>query len=250
MNTILEVQHLVKKYKNGRGVDDISFSVKEGEVIGLLGPNGSGKTTIMKCIVGLQHYNAGEIRVYGADPAKNTEEALRHIGSLIEQPALYENLTAKRQLKMMSRYYSDLESMAAENILKDMGLERYGNEKVRRYSLGMKQRLGIAMAMLSDPELMILDEPGNGLDIESTVELRNRIVRMAKERGRSFLVSSHQADDLERMCDRVIIIYEGELIEDIPVEEALKRSPSLEDYFLMRIRSEKHGGLTKGGVSQ
>ncbi len=204
----------------------------------------------MKCIVGLQHYNAGEIRVYGADPAKNTEEALRHIGSLIEQPALYENLTAKRQLKMMSRYYSDLESMAVENVLKDVGLERYGNEKVRRYSLGMKQRLGIAMAMLSDPELMILDEPGNGLDIESTVELRNRIVRMAKERGRSFLVSSHQADDLERMCDRVIIIYEGELIEDIPVEEALKRSPSLEDYFLMRVRSEKHSGLTKGGVSQ
>lgn len=250
MNTILEVDRLVKKYKNGRGVDDISFSVKEGEVIGLLGPNGSGKTTIMKCIVGLQHYNSGRIRVFGADPAENTEEVLKHTGALIEQPALYENLTAKRQLKMMTRYYNCLESMAVENALKDVGLERYGNEKVRRYSLGMKQRLGIAMAMLSDPELVILDEPGNGLDIESTVELRNRIVKTAKERGRSFLVSSHQADDLERMCDRVIIIYEGALIEDISVEEALKRSPSLEDYFLMRVRSEKHPGAVKGGVSQ
>ena len=103
MNTILEVDRLVKKYKNGRGVDDISFSVKEGEVIGLLGPNGSGKTTIMKCIVGLQHYNSGRIRVFGADPAENTEEVLKHTGALIEQPALYENLTAKRQLKMMTR---------------------------------------------------------------------------------------------------------------------------------------------------
>ena len=151
---------------------------------------------------------------------------------------------------MMTRYYNSLESMAVENALKDVGLERYGNEKVRRYSLGMKQRLGIAMAMISDPELVILDEHGNGLDIESTVELRNRIVKTAKELGRSFLVSSHQADDLERMCDRVIIIYEGALIEDISVDEALKRSPSLEDYFLMRVRSEKHPGAVKGGVSQ
>ena len=180
MNTILEVDRLVKKYKNGRGVDDISFSVREGEVIGLLGPNGSGKTTIMKCIVGLQHYNAGRIRVYGADPSENIEEVLKHTGALIEQPALYENLTAKRQLKMMTRYYDGLESRTVENILKEVGLERYGNEKVRRYSLGMKQRLGIAMAMISDPDLVILDEPGNGLDIESTVELRNRIVSMAK----------------------------------------------------------------------
>lgn len=248
MNKILEINQLVKTYKNGRGVSDISFSVQEGEVIGLLGPNGSGKTTIMKCIVGLQHYQGGSIRVFGTDPAENTEEALKHVGCLIEQPALYENLTAKRQLKMMARYYNDLESQAVENVLKDVGLERYGNEKVRRYSLGMKQRLGIAMAMLSDPELVILDEPTNGLDIESTVSLRNRIVALAKERNRAFLVSSHQADDLERMCDRVIIIYEGALIEDIPVEEALKRSPSLEDYFLMRIRAEKHGAA-KGGAS-
>lgn len=250
MNTILEVDHLVKKYKNGRGVDDISFSVGEGEVIGLLGPNGSGKTTIMKCIVGLQHFNAGQIRVFGASPAEDIEDVLRHTGTLIEQPALYENITAKRQLKMAARHRNVLDATAIENVLKEVGLERYGNEKVRRFSLGMKQRLGIAMAMLSHPDFVILDEPGNGLDIESMVELRKRIVKMAKENGHSFLVSSHQADDLERMCDRVIIIYEGALIEDISVEEALKRSPSLEDYFLMRVRSEKHPGAMKGGVSQ
>ena len=144
-----------------------------------------------------------------------------------------------------------LEGYAGEPIamaLKNAGLERYGNEKVRRYSLGMKQRLGIALALLSDPDFVILDEPGNGLDIESTVELRNSIIARAKEKGKTFLVSSHQADDIEKVCDRVIIIYDGALIDDVSVEEALRRSPSLEDYFLMRIRAEKTGTMPgKGG---
>ena len=245
---VLEINHLVKKYKNGRGVNDISFSIREGEVVGLLGPNGSGKTTIMKCIIGFQRYDSGSIQVFGKDPGEDIEGVLSRVGSLIEQPALYENLTAMRQLKMMARYYPGLDPQCAEMALKNAGLERYGNEKVRRYSLGMKQRLGIALALLSDPDFVILDEPGNGLDIESTVELRNSIIARAKEKGKTFLVSSHQVDDIEKVCDRVIIIYDGALIDDVSVEEALRRSPSLEDYFLMRIRAEKTGTMPgKGG---
>ena len=155
---VLEINHLVKKYKNGRGVNDISFSIREGEVVGLLGPNGSGKTTIMKCIIGFQRYDSGNIQVFGKDPGEDIEGVLSRVGSLIEQPALYENLTAMRQLKMMARFYPGLDPQCAEMALKNAGLERYGNEKVRRYSLGMKQRLGIALALLSDPDFVILDE--------------------------------------------------------------------------------------------
>ncbi|MBR5329372.1 MAG: ABC transporter ATP-binding protein [Firmicutes bacterium] len=241
MKKVLDINGLTKRYKNGRGVGDISFSVGEGEVIGLLGPNGSGKTTVMKSIIGFCRYDAGSIRVFGHDPSENKEAALAHVGCLIESPALYENLTAKRQLNMMARLYPDLPPTAVENALKSVGLERYANEKVRRFSLGMKQRLGIAMAFLSKPELVILDEPTNGLDIESSVELRKRIIKMAKQDKCSFLVSSHQADEIEKMCDRVVIIYEGALVDDVTVEEALRLSPSLEDYFLMRVRSEKGG---------
>lgn len=248
METVLELNNLVKLYKNGRGVKNISFCVGAGEVVGLLGPNGSGKTTIMKVITGLTRYNSGEVRVFGEDPAVSTEKALANVGCLIEQPALYEYLTPKKQLKMMARYYPGLDDCAVELILKEIGLDRYTNEKIRRFSLGMKQRLGVAMALLSDPAFVILDEPGNGLDIETTVELRERIISLAKEKKTTFLVSSHQADDIERMCNRVIIIYEGDLIDDVLVEDALRLSPSLEDYFLMKIKAAKNGvALQKGG---
>lgn len=247
MEKVLEISNLVKLYKNGRGVQNISFSVGEGEVVGLLGPNGSGKTTIMKALTGLCRYQSGAIRVFGADPADSIEKALANVGCLIEQPALYENMTAKRQLKLMSRYYPQLNDTSVEFALKESGLDRYANEKVRRYSLGMKQRLGIAMALLSDPAFIILDEPGNGLDIEATVELRQKIVSLAKEKNKAFLVSSHQADDIEKMCHRVIIIYEGHLIDDVTLEDALRLSPTLEDYFLMKIKAVKNGASSPKG---
>ncbi|MGI5875101.1 MAG: ABC transporter ATP-binding protein [Bacillota bacterium] len=243
MEKILRIDNLCKKYKNGRGVADISFSVEEGEIVGLLGPNGSGKTTIMKTIVGLRRYDSGSISVFGSDPADNSERTLKDVGALIEQPALYDSMSPRRQMRMMARFYPSLPAGAIENALREVGLEAFGDEKVQRFSLGMKQRLGIALALFSDPKLVILDEPGNGLDIESSVALRRRIVEMAKEDGKTFLVSSHQADEIEKMCDRVIIIYEGALIEDISTEDALRLSPTLEDYFLMRVRE------AKGGVS-
>ena len=247
MKSVLDIQNLTKQYKNGRGVSDISFSVGEGEVVGILGPNGSGKTTVMKSILGFCGYDSGSIRVFEHDPLEHKEEALARVGALIESPALYENMTAKKQLAMMARLYPELPPTAVENALKEVGLEAYANEKVRRFSLGMKQRLGIAMAFLSMPELVILDEPANGLDIEATVELRKRIVKLAKRSGCSFLVSGHQADEIEKMCDRVVILHEGRLVDDIAMEDALRRSPSLEDYFLMRVRGEKEGFSPKGG---
>lgn len=246
MKTVLDINGLTKKYKNGRGVSDISFSIGEGEVLGILGPNGSGKTTVMKSIMGFCGYESGSIRIFGHDPSEHKEAALAHVGALIEAPALYENLTAKRQLAMMARLYPDLPPTAVENVLKEVGLEYYANEKVRRFSLGMKQRLGIAMAFLSKPELVILDEPTNGLDIESSVGLRQRIVKMARQEKCSFLVSGHQADEIEKMCDRVVILNEGKLVDDVTMEDALRFSPSLEEYFLLKVRD----GYPKGGAPQ
>lgn len=248
MSTVLNIEHLQKVYKNGRGVKDISLSVSEGEIVGLLGPNGSGKTTIMKTLVGYQYRDGGKAELFGYDPETEKIEALTKVGCLIEQPALYENLTAKRQLKMMARFYDGIDEVKVENILKEVGLERYGNEKARRFSLGMKQRLGIAMAFLSDPEFLILDEPANGLDIEFTVELRNRILDMAKNQGKSFLISAHQADEVEKMCDRVILLAEGQIIDNLTVAEILRRSPSVEDYFMRRLREYKSEIQGKGGV--
>ena len=165
------------------------------------------------------------------------------MGALVEQPTLYENLSAAKQLKLMARFYPDLPEEAAANTLKNMGLDRYADEKVRRFSLGMKQRLGLALAFFSDPRFLILDEPTNGMDIESSVYLRNRIVEMAEKEGKTFLVSGHRADEIERMCHRVIILYEGELIDSVSIEEVLRRSPTLEDYFLEKVRTRKGGDI-------
>ena len=243
MENVLQINHLTKKYKNGRGVADISFSVAEGEIVGLLGPNGSGKTTIMKSILGMCRIDSGEAEIFGVNAVSSHEEALRDVGALVEQPSLYENLSALKQLKLMARFYPGLSPDAPMKALAEMGLDRFANEKARRFSLGMKQRLGLALAFFSDPRFLILDEPTNGMDIESSVYLRNRIAEMAEKAGKTFLVSGHRADELERLCHRVLILCEGELIDDVAIEEVLRLSPSLEDYFLEKVRSRKGGEI-------
>ena len=205
MDTVLTLDHVSKIYHNGRGARNITFSVERGQVVGLLGPNGSGKTTIMKSITGLSQPTEGTITVFGA-PVTDREKALMQVGALIEQPALYENLTAQDHLRMAARYYPGVDQ---------------------------------ARALLSEPELMILDEPTNGLDIEATVEMREVILRLAKEKGVTFLVASHLAAEIEKMCDKVLVLYEGEMLSFDTKEEALRLNPSLEDYFLAKVRDKK-----------
>ena len=183
MDTVLTLDHVSKIYHNGRGARNITFSVERGQVVGLLGPNGSGKTTIMKSITGLSQPTEGTITVFGA-PVTDREKALMQVGALIEQPALYENLTAQDHLRMAARYYP-------------------------------------------------------GLDIEATVEMREVILRLAKEKGVTFLVASHLAAEIEKMCDKVLVLYEGEMLSFDTKEEALRLNPSLEDYFLAKVRDKK-----------
>ena len=239
MEPVLHLDHVSKVYSNGRGAKNITFTVNRGEVVGLLGPNGSGKTTIMKAVTGLCSPTSGKVTVFGADAVDQREEALAKVGTLIEQPALYENLTAWDHLVMAGRYYPNVDQARMEKVLEIVGLAPYKKERCGKFSLGMKQRMGLALALLSEPELMILDEPTNGLDIEATVEIREIIIRLAREKGVTFLVASHLASEIEKMCSKVMVLYEGEMLSCDSKEEALRLNPSMEDYFLAKVRDKK-----------
>ena len=239
MSEVLKVDNLTKLYKNGRGVKNISFTLEEGDLVGLLGPNGSGKSTIMKTIMGLCHCNEGQISIFGNDVEENVETSLAQVGGLIERPALFEHMSARENLEMMGRFYPGVDKERIDHVLKVVRIDQYQKEKVNRFSLGMKQRLALASAILSEPKLVILDEPTNGLDIEGTVEIREIIKKMAAEKGTSFLIASHLAPEIEKTCNKVAIIHEGELLSFETMEEALRLNPSLEDYFLSKVRDKR-----------
>jgi len=235
---IIEIQNLTKLYKNNRGIRNISLTVEKGDILGLLGPNGSGKTTVMKSILGLIH-GTGDIRVFGMDLNENFENIMQKTGALIEAPAIYKDLSAYQNLKMHTAVYPNIGDNEINKILELVHLLPYKDDKAGKFSLGMKQRLGIAMAFVTSPELIILDEPVNGLDIEGVVEVREIIKKMSDEKGTTFLISSHMASEIEKTCNKVCVIYEGELIASATTEEALTLHPSMEDYFLDVVRAKR-----------
>jgi len=239
LDKILEVNQLTKLYRNGRGISRLSLTLERGDVVGLLGPNGSGKTTAMKAIVGLNHASSGSVRIFGYDIETEYEKAMEKVGCLIEAPAIYEFLTAYANLKLMSRYHPGISKDRIDKILSIVRLDRYKKDKAGRFSLGMKQRLGLAMALLSEPELIILDEPANGLDIEGIIEVREIILKLSKEKGVTFLISSHIASEIEKTCNKVAILHEGEMLSFDTMEDALKLNPTLEDYFLEKVRDKR-----------
>jgi ABC-2 type transport system ATP-binding protein len=165
---------------------------------------------------------------------------MERVGCLIEAPAIYENMTAAKNLKLAARYYPNIDEKRITDVLRIVRLDKYKKDKVGRFSLGMKQRLGLALALLSEPELLILDEPANGLDIEGIVEIREIILRLAEEKGITFLISSHIAVEIEKTCNKVVVLHEGEMLSLDSMEDALKRNPTLEDYYLEKVR-EKRG---------
>ena len=246
---VLTVSHLKKKYMNGRGVEDVSFSIRRGEIFGLLGANGAGKTTTMKIITGLITRCKGEVRIFGGQLSDNPAKALERMGCLVETPSFYGYMSAEKNLKMAAAYYSMDKVQAAYEIeekLKLVKLYPYRNDKASKYSLGMKQRLGLALAMLGNPQLYILDEPSNGMDIEGIVEIRNIILSMAREQQASFLVSSHIAPELQKMCSRVGIMHDGVLRETAEMVWVLDHYPSLEDYYLAVINAKSHRPMNGG----
>ena len=186
-------------------VNNATFDVKAGEIIGLIGPNGAGKTTIMKTILGLMKFK-GKIEVNGKKVSENDHHALTSVGALIEHPAIYPFLTGMQNLTL---YAHDQKDMA--NLISELQMDSYINNKAKGYSLGMKQKLGIAIALLNQPQVVILDEPMNGLDIESTIRVR-KLIKRYSDQGTAFLISSHILSELQKVMTRVVLISGGQII--------------------------------------
>ncbi|WP_245809729.1 MULTISPECIES: ABC transporter ATP-binding protein [Cohnella] len=236
---VLELKGLTKKYRNGRGIENVSLQVRRGDIYGFFGPNGSGKTTAMKAIVRLSRADRGTAVLFGNDVAERYEQAMKRTGTMIEAPAAYDYMSACRNLELALRYYPEIGRSRIGEVLELTGLAPYAKEKVGNFSLGMKQKLGLASALLSRPELLILDEPTNGLDIESMADMRELMRRLAREEKITFFLSSHLVHEMETLCNRVGILYKGNMIAEGAMPELLAEAGSLEAYFLERIRHER-----------
>jgi ABC-2 type transport system ATP-binding protein len=235
MAKAIEIIGLNKMYSNGRGISNLNLEVDEGDIFGFLGPNGAGKTTAMKIMVGLMRPDSGEVRIFGKSVQHEFVDAMRYIGCIIETAESYPYLTAEDNLKLFARYYDDVDQARIDECLEITGLIRYKREKARRFSLGMKQRLGVAAALLSRPKLLILDEPLNGLDVEGMLDMRRLIKRLNEESGTTFFISSHLIHDVELTCTRVGIIYAGQLVNVEYTRNILANYASLENYFISEV---------------
>lgn len=210
---ILEIEDLAKSYGKKKVLKDIDLTLKEGEIVGLVGPNGSGKTTLIKCVLGLLRRNKGTIKIDGYDTSKNFSKAIFRVGAIIENPASYMYLSAYDNLKLVCNYYNiKNKDEKIKELAKYVGLENRLKDKVSKYSLGMRQRLGLAMALVNDPKLLLLDEPTNGLDPEGMVELRNLLKKLAREKNTTVVISSHNLSEIEKTCDKVVFLKNGVLV--------------------------------------
>ena len=215
MTNVLEVKNVTKRIGKKTIIKDINFEIKEGEVFGLVGPNGAGKSTLIKTMLGLYKLTEGTTLINGYDVRKDFENALQEVGAIIENPEAYDYLTAKKNMEIFSRMYGKVDKQQIDELLKLVKLEDRKNHRVRTFSLGMKQRLGIAISLIPNPKLLILDEPTNGLDPIGIKELRDLIKNVSKEKGAAVLISSHILSEIELICDRIAIIDNGEIIEII-----------------------------------
>ena len=237
MENVITLEGVTKIFKNKRGVRDVTFNIEKGEAYGLLGPNGAGKTTLMKIITGLMKKELGRVIIFGEDIDIYQEKSLSKIGSLVETPSFISYVSVEDNLKMVSEYYNSGDSI--DSILELVGLKKYKKEKPERFSQGMKQRLGIALSLVGDPKLIILDEPANGLDIEGVVDVRNIILKLRENRSTTFLISSHLSGEIEKTCSKVGIMHEGLLVKESSMDDIHENFPNLEEYFLDTIKKSK-----------
>ena len=220
METVLECKNLNKKIGKKEILNNVSLEVKEGDILGFIGPNGAGKTTTIKLILGLQKINSGEVKINGYDIEKQFEKAIEKVGTIVENPDLYLYMSGLENLKIIARLYKNVDEKRIEEVIKLVGLENRIKDKVSKYSLGMRQRLGIAQAILHKPNLLILDEPTNGLDPEGIKQLRDLLTKLAKEENMGILISSHNLAELESFCNKISIIQNGKIIETSSLEDA------------------------------
>lgn len=228
---VLEVKDLSKKFKKFTAVDNITFQLNSGEILGFLGPNGAGKTTTIKMITGLIKSSSGTINICNYDINKNFEEAMKNVGAIVETPHLYEYMTGMDNINYFSSLCPNATPEHIEKCIKLSGLKNRLNDKVKNYSLGMKQRLGLTVALLNNPKLLILDEPTNGLDPIGIKSLREFLKDLAHNKGLAVLVSSHILTEMELLCDKVLIITDGKM-RCIKSMDEINKTSSLEEVFI------------------
>lgn len=235
---VLEVKNLNKSYGRKKVLNDVSFKIDAGEILGFIGPNGAGKTTTIKLILGLQLIDSGEVIINGYDVKKDFVKAIEKVGAIVENPDAYLYLTGRKNLELIASLYKDITKDRIKEIIKLVGLENCIDDKVSKYSLGMRQRLGIASALLAAPNLLILDEPTNGLDPEGIKELRDLVKKLAQE-GVAILISSHNLAELENFCTNVCIIKNGTVISENKMADLKKDSESYYEIEVSKIRGLK-----------
>lgn len=228
MENVLEVKDIHKSLGGRKIIKGVTFEVKEGEIFGFLGANGAGKTTTIRMLVGLIKPDSGTITIMGHDIQKDLVKALRQVGAIVENPDLYKDLTGRENLKVFARMYGKVSKEKIEEVIDTIGLKERIDDKVKKYSLGMKQRLGLGQALLCSPKLLILDEPTNGLDPVGIYEFRNIVRKLARENNTAVFISSHILAEIEQICDRVAFVQSGtisavEELSNLTKEDTLDR---------------------------
>ena len=238
MENIVEIKELFKTIDKEEILSDINLQIAEGEIYGLLGSNGAGKTTLMKCMLSLLTITSGSIEIFGKNLQEHREEILSQVGSIIETPIFYENCTAKEILEIHAQYMGkNITELDIINTLRMVGLKNT-TKKVKEFSLGMRQRLGLARAFLMKPRLLILDEPINGLDPVGIQEIRNLLQLLSKEHGITILISSHILSEISQIADKIGVIKNGSMIEQVYMEELMKENLDLEEFFMSHFLSK------------
>lgn len=244
---ILKCENLYKNFGKKQILKNVSFELYSGDILGFIGPNGAGKTTTIKLILGLQGITEGKVTINGYNIEKQFEKAIEKVGAIVENPDLYMYLTGHENLKLISNLYDNIDKNRIDEVVKLVKLEKRINDKVSKYSLGMRQRLGIAQAILHRPNLLILDEPTNGLDPEGIKEMRELLINLAKKEKMAILISSHNLAELDNLSTKVCIIKNGEIIETSDIDTIKKESK--EDYQVFEIdNTEKIKNILESAI--
>ncbi len=233
--TILEVQNLTKVYSKESGIFHFDLKIESGDVVLLLGPNGAGKTTAFRGILGLTKVDYDRITVLQNDMRDNRLACMKKIGAMVSKPVFYEYLTGYENLKLLTHVYENITVISVNNILEKVGLTEAKDKPVSAYSSGMKQRLDLARAMIHNPQLLILDEPFNGMDIEAKYAIKKDLKAMQMKENIGIIISSHMVGDLENIANKVVILYKGNTLYNGPMTEIQQTGLTLEEFYMEKL---------------